>query len=264
MLTVDDIITPDKFISLAQNCMSERRNSGIILSPDKNIFFVKTDYIQEFQHKFLPNINYNFVLITHDADNPVQEQHIPILNNCFLKKWFGMNCHIIHDKLQPIPIGIANESWPHGNKQTLLDTANNENQKTGLIYSNFDQNTNLNQRCNVNDALKDVSGIYIEKNKLNYQNYLETLAAFKYVISPPGNSTDCHRIWESIYVNTIPIVLKSVPMLYFKDCPILFINQWSDLHNLDLDNIYYDITKKSKTKSKFSFYRKLIQETLSV
>lgn len=262
MLKVDDIITPDKFISLAHNCMSERRNSGIQINTDKNIFFVKTDYIQEFRQRYLPYINYNFVLITHDADTPVNEQCLPILQNQFLKKWFGMNCHIIHDKLQPIPIGIANECWPHGNKQALLDTTNKIIEKTGLIYSNFDQGTNIDQRHNVNIILKNLPGLYIETNKKRYNEYLETLASYKFVISPPGNSIDCHRIWESIYVGTIPIVLKSIPMVYFKDCPILFIDKWEDLYNIDMESKYATLKQKNRTKAFFNFYRTLIQQTL--
>jgi hypothetical protein len=261
MLTVDDIITPDKFISLAHNCMSERRNSGIQISPEKNIFFVKTDHIFEFQQHYLPHINYNFVIITHDADAPVNEQCLPILNNTFLKRWFGMNCHIIHDKLQPIPIGIANECWPHGDKQSVLDAINN-NIKTGLIYSNFNQATNTNQRQGVNDILKTLPGLFVDTNKKKYRDYLKVLSSYKFVISPPGNSIDCHRIWESIYVGTIPIVLKSVPMVYFKDCPILFIDKWDDLYNIDMESKYNNLQLKANIKSKFSFYRDLIQQIL--
>ena len=262
MLTVEDIITPDRFISLAHNCMSERRNSGIDLNPDKNIFFVKTDYIQEFQLRYLPHINYDFVLITHDADTSINEQCLPILNSRFLKRWFGMNCHIIHNKLQSIPIGIANECWPHGDKQAVLDTANSNNIKTGLIYSNFDQATNTNQRQSVNDILKTLPGLYVDTNKKKYKDYLKTLSSYKFVISPPGNSVDCHRIWESIYIGTIPIVLKSISMVYFKDSPILFIDKWEDLYNIDMESKYNDLKNKSNIKSKFGFYKNLIKQTL--
>lgn len=262
MLKVDDIITPDKFISLAQNCLSERRNSGIQLTPDRNIFFVKTDYLKQFYQQYLTYINHDFILITHDADNPINQDYLPILENKFLKKWFGMNCHILHDKLQTIPIGVANECWPHGDKQAILDVANSNNKKTGLIYSNFDKNTNTSQRDDINNILNKLNGYNIETDKLPYKQYLEKLSTYKFVVSPPGNSVDCHRVWESIYVGTVPIVLKSVPMVYFKDCPIFFINQWEDLYEVDLENIYDTIRLRSNIKSKFSFYRNLIQQTL--
>lgn len=262
MLKVDDIITPDKFISLAQNCLSERRNSGIQLTPDRNVFFVKTDYLKQFYQQYLSYINYDFILITHDADNPINQDYLPILENKFLKKWFGMNCHILHDKLQTIPIGVANECWPHGDKQAILDVANSNNKKTGLIYSNFDKNTNTSQRDDVNNILNKLDGYNIETDKLPYKQYLEKLSSYKFVVSPPGNSVDCHRVWESIYVGTVPIVLKSVPMVYFKDCPIFFINEWKDLYNVDLEDMYNTIIQRTDIKAKFSFYRSLIQQTL--
>jgi len=260
MLTVDDIITPDKFISLAQSCLSERRNCGINFNIENNIFFVKTDYLDRFFQQYLQQISSPFVLITHDSDNPIDSRYLPILENKFLIKWFGMNCHILHDKLQSIPIGVANECWPHGDKHTLLNIANTDINKTGLVYSNFSIDTNHDERNGVNSILSNLKGLYIEKDKKNYSDYLQTVKSYKFILSPPGNSVDCHRIWESIYIGTIPIVLKSVPMLYFKDCPVLFINQWEDLHKLDLDNIYNTTIQKPTTKSKFSFYRNLIKE----
>lgn len=261
MLTVKDIITPDKFISLAKSCLSERRNCGFRIKPEENIIFIKTDYLKQFYEQYLPHIDYPFVLITHDSDNPINEAYLPILQTPYLLKWFGMNCHILHDKLQPIPIGIANECWPHGDKQSLLDIANIECEKTGLIYSNFSEGTNTNERQNVNNTLKDIKHLYIETNKKNYYEYLLTAKKYKFILSPPGNSTDCHRIWESIYIGTIPIVLKSIPMVYFKDCPILFINTWRDLYSMDLEEKYNTLIKNPIEKSKFSFYQNLINNT---
>ena len=260
MLKVDNIITPEKFISLAHNCVSERRNTGINLTPEKNIFFVKLDYINEFIYNILPKINFKFILITHDSDIPVTQQHISILQHPYLIKWFGMNCHIIHEKLNPIPIGIANECWPHGDKQSLLDAANEVTDKQGLVYSNFSKETNINERSGVNDIVNRILPLSIEKAPLTYRDYLKKLSSFKFVISPPGNSVDCHRVWESIYVGTIPIVLKSIPMVYFKDCPILFINEWEDLKSINLDEKYKEIITRKKYKSDFTFYKKIIQD----
>ena len=258
MLTVDNIITPDRFISLAHNCISERRHTGIELVPERNIFFVKTDHILEFYNRFVPHIRYDFKLITHDSDNPIIENYKPLLENQYLKKWYGMNCHIIHDKLQPIPIGIASECWPHGDKQALLDVVNSTNVKVNSIYSNFNKGTNLTQRQNVNEILKKLPGLDIEKEKLCYKDYLTKLASYKFAISPPGNSVDCHRIWECILLGVIPIVLKSVPMVYFKDCPILFIDKWEDLFSIDLESKYITLIQKPKDKANFTFYKNLI------
>lgn len=255
----DFIITPDKFLSLASNYIS-RYGVKITLSSNDNIIFIKTDFIENFENMVLPQIPYKFVLITHDSDFPITEKHLNILNNKNLIMWFGMNCHIIHDKLQPVPIGIANEVWPHGNKDILLKIKNENNAKQNLVYCNFDISTNSSERASALHILKDMPFIDFEDKRLSFEDYLRKLSTYKYVISPPGNSVDCHRIWESIYVETIPICLKSIPLHFFKDSPILFINQWEDVNQDLLTSKYATIKSKSSIKSDFKYYTNMIHE----
>ena len=51
-------------------------------------------------------------------------------------------------------------------------------------------------------------------------------------------------------------------MVYFKDSPILFIDKWEDLYNIDMESKYNDLKNKSNIKSKFGFYKNLIKQTL--
>jgi hypothetical protein len=253
----ENIITPDKILELANNCIS-RYKTDIVLTPDRNIFFVKPDYLHNFIQAVLPKINYNFILLTHDSDIPITNDYKQILENPYLIKWFGMNCHILHNKLQPIPIGMANEIWPHGNKDTMIKIVQENNKKENLIYCNFDPNTNLSARTYTLSIIKKFHFIDFETTKLDYENYLRKLSTYKYVISPPGNSVDCHRIWEAIYLGVIPVVLKSIPMAYFKDCPILFLNDWTDLTVDLLEEKYNFIKQKPITKSDYLFYKEQI------
>ena len=140
----DNIITPDKLQALATNLIA-RYTVDVVLHPNRNIFFIKPDFIDVFIERVLPHINYKFVLITHDSDISVNESCIQILDNPYLIKWFGMNCHIIHDKLYPIPIGIANEIYKHGNKDVILKIHNEKNKKNNFVYCNFDTNTDPNR-----------------------------------------------------------------------------------------------------------------------
>lgn len=251
------IITPDKLLELADNYIS-RYGVKLDLVPDQNIFFLHGDNMRAFMFQVLPRIDYKFVLITHDADAPVTEEYLPLLDHPNLLKWFGMNCHILHEKLHPIPIGMANEVWPHGNKDVVTKVISENNKKENLVYCNFDINTNFTDRNHALTCLKDVPFIDFETSKLSFEDYLRKLSTYKYVISPPGNSVDCHRIWESMYVGTIPICLKSIPLVTFKDCPILFINKWEDITTELLEQKYDNIKKKETYKSDFNFYKKLI------
>jgi len=258
-MTQAEIITSDKFCSLAHNYISKKK-IHVEITPEKNIFFIKTDCIDFFRSFILPKINYKFTLITHESDCSINESHIDILNCPLLLTWFGMNCHIIHEKLQPIPIGVANEEWPHGNKGTIASASQKQIEKTGLVYCNFDFNTNLQAREEAYEILKQKDFITFDFTRKTFQEYLHILKSYKYVISPPGNSIDCHRIWESIYIGTVPICLKSIPLLYFKDQPILFVNDWENINQELLQSNYDFLASRGKVKSTFSYYKNLIQE----
>jgi len=254
------IITPDRVLELAKNFIS-RHGVKIDLSPKNNIFFIKTDYINEFATAILPKINYKFILLTHDSDFSIPG-NTNILENPFLIKWFGMNVHSLHPKLQAMPIGMANEVWPHGNKQTMVKIINENNQKTNLVYCNFDPNTNPEQRYNAMKKLRQLPFIDFDFVKHDYESYLRKVSTYKYIISPPGNSVDCHRIWESMYLKTIPICLKSIPLHYFKSEPILFLDDWGQLSRDLIDEKYELLMQRATILSDLQYYIRQINELL--
>jgi hypothetical protein len=66
--------------------------------------------------------------------------------------------------------------------------------------------------------------------KLPFNQYLEEVAKSYFVISPNGNGVDCHKTWESLYLKSIPIVTKSINVDFYKNYPIIIINDWSELN----------------------------------
>jgi len=256
-MNAENIITSDKFIDISHNIIS-RNKTYINHSPEKNVFFIKTDYLEFFASNILPQINYPFYIITHESDYAVPGNYEYILNHPLLIKWFGMNVHVLHDKLQPIPIGLACSIWPHGDIDALINTISKENKKEKLVYCNYRTSTNTSEREKALFSLQNKNFITFDFEQHSFKEYLDILSRYKYVISPPGNSVDCHRVWESIYLNTIPICLKSISMVYFKDCPILFVNDWNDITESLLAE-KYDITfNKNREKSDFVFYKKML------
>ena len=253
----NDIITGDAFKKIVDDFIDEEKNY-IDISKKPRIIFLKTDWIEIFKQKVLPHIDYKFKLITHNADRPAPSGNIDLLEDSRLIKWYGMNCQINHPKLQPIPIGIANEKWAHGNKEELLEVINTDIPKTDLCYSNFDLTTNHIRRPEILQIIQTKDFINIDTQKYSYKDYLTKLKSYKYVISPPGNSVDCHRIWESIYLGVIPIVEKHLAMEYFYDLPILFVNNYNDLTENLLNDKLLDLKQNKNEKSLFSYYEKAL------
>lgn len=236
-----NFITGNGFRDLSHFILDEhgfRQNKSI--TNELPIFFVKTDYIDYFfSSDLLPN--YRFKLITHNSDYNINNKHLGYLGYHYLDIWLAQNVNFIHDKLIPIPIGIANPEWPHGDITILQKIIDTKYKKEKLMYANFNIETNPVQR---KYCLSNISKEFVENN-ISFEAYLTKTAKSYFSICPLGNGIDSHRIWESLYLKTIPIAETTVNIKYLIDrynLPIILINDWSELTCLQLNSqLYYSV-----------------------
>lgn len=242
----------DDFPNIKNNCNSIIYNNEPIddsIIDKSSIFFVKTDHLDFFINCILPRIHKKFILITHNSDLPSGNKSV-IYNNIHLLKWYGQNMipnyHI--DKLIGIPIGLENSQWK-GSDYNICKKFK-QNKKHHLLYFNFALNTNK-ERPYIDHVL--TKNGFIRNNKTDWENYIKELSTYKFAVSPEGNGVDCHRVWECIYVGCIPI-LKHNNIMYdfFKELPILWINDFSDITELYLleqyeqfENMKFNIEKST-------------------
>lgn len=73
---------------------------------------------------------------------------------------------------------------------------------------------------------------------------MDQMYSHKFVFSPRGNGIDTHRMWESLYLRSIPIVKKCLAMEQFYDLPILFVEDWDNITEDYLNNKYIEIMNK--------------------
>lgn len=242
-----NFITGHSFKNMANYVLDEfgfRSNKESFI--DMPIYFVKTDYIHTFfNSSLLPKTTFN--LITHNSDHNINHNHSKYLEYIFLNKWFAQNVDYIHSKLIPIPIGIANEEWPHGDTKTLQLVIDKSYEKKQLMYANFNLSTNTKQR---KYCLKHIKPEFIENN-VSFETYLKHTAESYFSICPLGNGIDSHRIWESLYLKTIPIAENTLNASLLKDkhrLPIILIDDW-----LDIENLYCNLNHSLYMKYMSSF-----------
>ena len=180
--------------------------------------------------------------------------------------------NVEHEKVFPLPIGLANSQWNHGNSKIHLEVYEMHIEKTKEIYFNFSKNTSKEKR---NKCYNDIIRKGIKWNaNIPYREYLIELKRHKYAICPEGNGLDTHRFWECLYMNTIPICLKNeITEHYKKYFPIILLNDWKELdvnklsyspvnhQYLDFEFIKNMITKQINTNlqkvEKLSFHTNL-------
>ena len=145
---------------------------------------------------------------------------------------------IAHPKMHPLPLGMANKYWPHGDT-SIMDGIRSQLTtctKNILLYVNFDTNTNPT-RLEIFNYFAEQPFSHVEKPK-PFNTYLQDLAQSKFVISPPGASLDCHRIWEALLVDCIPVVMHSPLDFLLHDLPVLIIDDWHEVTETFLNQKY--------------------------
>jgi hypothetical protein len=259
ILNKHDIISSDKYLNFCE---------------ENNIQYIKTDYfkIQKqfiWREKIHPQFNTESkILVSGHSDYEIDKS---IFNKYNLEydKWFSININYNHEKLIPLPLGITNntnESEIHsiyGNTQIMLDTLKNINKKEYLLYMNFNLNTH-HERPNLYFKFRNYDWCYegpLENSLEGRKSFLKDINKSKFVLCPRGNGVDTHRLWETLYMKSIPIVKYHITHSNLTDLPILFINDWAEVTKEFLENKYEEIINKewNMDKLKVSYWLNLIK-----
>lgn len=209
----------------------------------------------------------NFILITHNSDEniaydtPAQKLIIEKICACDkLIKWFSQNLCIEHNKINFLPIGIANQQWEHGAHFThFYNNINKSFHKNKSIYFFFEILTNKNKRQMCYDTL-------IHKlpflNKIQPIHNFQRLSEYEFCICPEGNGIDTHRFWEALYLKCVPIVIKNpLTEIIHKNTtlPMVILSTWDEF---DINNLPPYRTFDFESSSKFldlNFYINIIK-----
>lgn len=195
--------------------------------PGIKIIFVNTWTLPKFFRVIFPQLRGNYIFISHNSDMGLANEYKQFLDSDKVIKWYSQNKSIDHEKACSLPIGLGNSQYPHGNLPLLKKTIEKNKQKTKLICKNFNVNTNPSSRSYI-DFVTNINGFKMQ-SKVSQEEYFDALADYSFCFSPPGNGIDCHRIWECLYLKTIPIVEYHDCFKDFKHLPILFVTDWNSI-----------------------------------
>lgn len=177
------------------------------------------------KHPFIRN---PYVLVTHCSDASVPAHHEDILNDPKLLAWYAQNPDLSdHDKLFPLPIGLANRDFAHGNVDAVSRIRRERPQKTGWLYVNINPETSAD-RHRALAALKDQKFATIGEQS-DFETYLRHMAKHRFVLCPAGNGLDTHRVWEALLVGSIPVTASSPMDSLLRRLPVVIVNDWDEI-----------------------------------
>ena len=268
-----NFITGEKFIELADFVFAPNRKwdcnkiiNTFCLSKlfDKAIVYTHTMYVKELFELLDKVPNINVTLISHNCDENVNETY-KVPKNVIV--WYTTNCDVDNDKIKSIPIGLENSQWfteIHKKNKMVLKLTEPKKFKN-LVYVNFNIDTNKKERQECFDYFKTQCSCWVtidnKKNGIDFDNYLDNIYNHKFVVCPDGNGIDTHRLWETLYMNSIPIVKRNINTIFYEDLPICFIHNWDEVTEEFLVRSYIKIKteKWNLQKLDFNYWKQLIK-----
>lgn len=172
--------------------------------------FCQTDHVFEF-FKWARGKLHRFVVVTHESDHTLSREHFAS-RPWNLVHWLGANCAVDHPDCTPLPLGLANDSSDLTPKRAHFDRAFSPSaERHRLLYVNHREETNPDARSGLKDFFRQYPWATVEDAppRDGLARYMDALASHQFVLCPPGNGVDTHRMWEVLAAGGIPVVLRS-------------------------------------------------------
>jgi hypothetical protein len=224
----EDIITTDKYLAAFPNYYWKT-----------DVFYSNRPILWRGRVQTLPPKGVPLVLCGH-SDYPLTDeivQHYPMTKLLSVNKQSR--------RVSGLPLGITNntrESELHpvyGNVDVMVDAANTARDIQNLVYMNFAVHTYPTERVAVWTMFKDKTWVTVEgpENSMEgRKRFLQSARNHSFVLCPRGNGVDTHRLWETLYMGSIPIVRKDIAHSDWEDLPILFVDSWDEVTEQQLRN----------------------------
>jgi len=222
-------------------CDFEFYGQSLSAIPAKSTLFVP----YELRYKFFERIytlNYPIILLTSGNDQPFSLSSKLLDSQPLILAWFAQNNICFSSKCISIPIGLE-DRWRmnHGNISDFnrLRRSLSSNRQPNILYS-FSTSTNPHVREYALKILRQHPDSLFLKSPDPW-SYRRSLLNTMFVASPAGNGIDCHRTWESLYLNCIPIVVDPTFYKRFPSFPGLVLEHWDELRVFtrnDLISVY--------------------------
>lgn len=237
--------------------------SGI--DPDKvennDLLYVTGNQSKDFLINIAPKIKTKFSMITSRTDPGVDHTYISLLPEN-LVTWWSINVHVDHPKIKKIPLGLQNLHWKwDGNIQSDPDTYKKYKTytKTKNVLASFSIVNNIPERHTCYLHAQKINADFrmfhpTDRRNENYvDNYFEEASRYRFILAPWGAGIDCHRLWEAMYLGSIPITRRHRVYEDFEDYPILFLDDWSQLEDIDFESTYDHYKNKLETENRIYF-----------
>ena len=181
------------------------------------------------------------ILISGHSDIHTKFLDLLLLKALGIRFVFSTNCSQLRGVSQCLPIGLTNsynDSTDHlvlGNTGPFIEILSNpimpETFANSVLMA-FNTHTAQKHREKVFQLFqtnKDTNFVSFDISADGRLQYLRAIYSNDFVLCPRGNGRDTHRLWESLYLGSIPIVKSGdLPRKLLEKFPVWIVSNWAE------------------------------------
>jgi len=192
------------------------------------------------------------LVIGETDDHNSVSRLIPLLQ--YIDKIYANHLVGDHPKISACPVGIERQSYRSSGKlKNFKKVASTNPKKRNIpILVAWNDSTNTN-RANYKKEFELSNKTLIIQQRVSASTLHNMMRKTLFVPCPAGNGIDTHRVWESIYLGAVPVILKS-EFCGNEKWPVLLVDSWRYLINknlFELQKIYENFALSQKESLAF-------------
>lgn len=209
-----------------------------------------------------------FIIFTNLEDTPIDEHIFDVIPENVLCI-SAVNAIANGGKVVPAPYGVQRKMTPQDNRiENLIEYMGfPEPSEFNLLYVSHNENSH-SDRVGIKSLFVDKKWAIVDKQRVEYGDFLSNLRRCKFMLCPRGCAIDCHRNWEVLYMRRVP-VMKRHPYLeiLFKNYPVLFVDNYADITEellIGNEDLYQRVKHMNHEELILSnFYNKIVTNNIS-
>lgn len=242
---------------------SSKNRKGLYLSPD---LLSKFKDCSEEGEVNLAGIDFLIIgRYSKVRDYCIERLNIGSLNQYFRDVWVEQ-LSVEFENVKALPVGIEDPTYlggRHYKKLLEYSTCSEVPSKKYRFLIAWNDKTNIEVRASTRKFFRGIDGSIVIDKRIAIQTLHYLMRRSIYVVCPSGAAGwDTHRVWEALYCGATPILCgKDIPRSV-RDWPVLVLNDWEELADLQSFHFEEQIKQNSQHRKNFTEFQKELWRTL--
>lgn len=189
-----------------------------------NSVFVVSDFLEMFLDRLSNSSKAPKVILTGNSDRNFED---PIALPEDVKVWFGQNTSFPRNsKSEILPLGLENITWGRSGQQKWFINHSHKRPKIMKVFVPPMRPTSPTRIKWKGLAEQNPEIFEVAQRMQPSGKYFRTVSSYHFTLCLEGNGFDTHRVWETLYLDSFPIVIRTpfVERLLELGLPLLAID----------------------------------------